>query len=614
MKRLRQFLSDPTPSGLSGAGLPLRKRMGTGLVGGLLLFFLLATSFEGPSLGEQLFHRASDAASSLHPLVADTTSRSGASLPTAPNLREFPSHPAVKLAPYMNPATPESRVANPPVLRDFHDLLDMFAQRQAEDDNFTVRVIDRRTQEVLELHELTDLRHAYQRGASMDWRAVDQQRREVTRVLVDKYERRGVPLEDIIVRWGRANQVERAQERNRPYQAYEIQLARSLGLSLLSTQIGTVETFNKDDLVSSAEAKSRYQMLPRILRRSGIHKYTLPTTAGTDVTVEEAHHPLLTMEPAFLLLRGYVNAVGHEIPGLSAYHTGPGNIYMLFRTYFTKSSLYNPSSTVVDAYIWSVTEGFDIVREETSFGPFSRGYVPSLHGAMVAQNRQPVDLSETVRTTRVQTKPDVRVSLRELLTVLDTTAQTFDWGPAADERSTYARFRALNKHFDLPEASSGGTPEAGNVQLPSTTDGKGVRFFLPLTAPQALRQAGLDVLDPELTMRFDESTFAPPTDAQKTKWDNQYDALVSDIERFGFTPKNRTRLLALHEKFEELAEERPSRYRRRQLDIIRTHRRIWRSNPWDKLSELTMQMTGRATVPTRPPAEIADPGTPTRIP
>lgn len=588
--------------------------MGMGLVGWLLLFFLLATSFEGPSLGEQLFHQASYAASSFHSLVADTTSSSVASLPAAPHLREFPSHPAVKLAPYMNPAAPESGVANPSVLRDFHDLLDMFAQRQAEDDNFMVRVIDRRTHEVLELHELTDLRQSYERGASIDWRAVDQQRREVTRVLVDKYERQGVPLEDIIVRWGRANQIERAQERNRPYQAYEIQLARSLGLSLLSTQIGTVETFNKDDLVSSAEAKSRYQMLPWILRRSGVHQYTLPTTAGTDVTVEEAHHPLLTMEPAFLLLRGYVNAVGHEIPGLSAYHTGPGNIYMLFRKYFTESSHYEPSSTVADAYIWSVTEGFDTVREETSFGPFSRGYVPSLHGAMVAQNRQPVDLSETLRTARVQVKPNVRVSLREILAVLDTTARPFEWGPAAEKSSTYARFRALNKHFDLPEASTGGIPEAGNVQLTSTTDGKGVRFFLPLTAPEALRQAGLNVLDPDLTMRFDESTFTPPSDAQKTKWDKRYDALVSDIERFGFTPTNRDRLLALHEKFEELAEERPTPYRQRQLTIIRTHRRIWRSNPWEKLSELTMQMTGRAAVPTLPPAEISDPGTPTRIP
>jgi hypothetical protein len=311
------------------------------------------------------------------------------------------------------------------------------------------------------------------------------------------------------------------------------------------------------------------------------------------------------MEPAFLLLRGYVNAVGHEIPGLSAYHTGPGNIYMLYRKYFTESDRYKPSATVADAYIWAVTEGFDTVREETSFGPFSRGYVPSLHGALNAQARRPIDRSETVRAARVQLKPGARLSLREMLTVLDTTARSLDWSSADDESSTYARFRVLNKHFDLPPSPSGGVPDAGNVDLVSTVDGKGVRFFLPLGAPTALREAGLDALDPDLTFRFDGSTYAPPTEAQRTRWDERYDALVRDIARFGFTPENRERLFRLHDKFEALAEETPSRDRRRQLDVIRTHRRIWRSNPWDELSDLTMKWTGRQSAPAQPPGKIS---------
>lgn len=613
MNRLRQLVSDTT-SVVSGRWPAWTTRLKTGVVGGALLFFLLAANFTGPFLGTNLLSQATDAAASVRSLIAvDTTSRTATDLSSTPALRNFSSHPSTKLAPYMNPGGRSSEVANPPVLSNFHDLLDQFTQRQAEDDNFTVRVTDRRTDKVLEVYELTDLRRAYQRDGSVDWRAVDQRRREVTRTLVDKYERQGVPLEDIIVRWGRTNQVGEAQERNRPYHRYEIRLAQALGLSLLPTQIGTVETFNQDDLVSPAGAKSRYQMMPWILRRSGVNEYKLPTGGGSSVAVEEANHPLLTMEPAFLLLRGYVNAVGHEIPGLSAYHTGPGNIYMLYRKYFTESTRYNPSSTVADAYIWAVTEGFGTVREETSFGPFSRGYVPSLYGALNARTRRPVDLSETVRVARVQLKRGTRVSLGEILTVLDTTGRAFDWGPAAKASSTYNRFRALNKHFDLPKSQTGDVPEAGNVQLPSTIDGKGVRFFLPLGAPQALRQADLDILDPNLTFRFDESTFGPPTDEQRTKWDKQYDALVNDIGRFGFTPDNRDRLMALHEKFEELAEANPSRYRQRQLTVIRTHRRIWRSNPWDKLSDLTMKMTGRDSIPTQPPAEISslrDPSTP----
>jgi hypothetical protein len=286
---------------------------------------------------------------------------------------------------------------------------------------------------------------------------------------------------------------------------------------------------------------------------------------------------------------------------------------MLFRKYLTESDYYKPSSTVVDAYIWAITEGFDTVSEETSFGAFSRGYVPSAYGALEARNRQPVDLSGTVRTVQVQLRPGATASLRQVLTVLDTTAQAFNWGPAGSEPTTYARFRALNKHFDLPAAADG-VPAAGNVRLVSTIDGKGVRFFLPPGGPTALRRAGLDVLDPDLTFRFNASTYAPPTAAERTVWDRRYDALVADIEHFGFTPENRERLLLLHEKFEELAEQTPTPYRRRQLEIIDTHRRIWLSNPWDKLSELTMKMTARAKVPAQPPVEVPTRRPLTRIP
>ncbi len=617
MKRLRQLLSNVSPP-VEALNLfrSLNTRVASALIGSLLVLFLLTSTLGSATLGKQMMVRVSDAARSLHSMVVttDTTSWTSPSLPSSPVLRNLSSHPSNKLNPYLNPGTQTSSVANPKVLTEFHALLDQFTQRQADDNNFTVRVIDRRSDEVLELYELEERRAAYRNGTPVDWRSIDDRRRTLTRQLVDKYEDKGVPVEDIIVRWGRANQIEQAHDRNRPYQAYEIQLTQYLDLSLLPSQLGTVETFNEDDLVSPVGAKSRYQMMPWILRRSGVNEYNLQTEAGSPIAVEEAHHPLLTLEPSFLLLRGYINAVGHEIPGISAYHTGPGNIYMLYRNYFTKTNHYESASTVVDAYIWAVTEGFNTVREETSFGPYSRGYIPSMYGALEAQTKSGLDFSETIRAARVQLRPGAKTSLRKILAVLDSTSRSFDWGPAASESTTYGRFRTLNKHFDLPASSEGSMPAAGNVTLVSTIDGKGVRFFLPLGAPKALRQAGLDVLDPELTFRFNESTFAPPTDAQRTVWDERYDALVDDIKHFGFTPENRKQLLSLHDRFEELAEETPSRYRKRQLAIIRTHRRIWLSNPWEKLSELTMEMTGREKTPIQPPVEIPDSKPLSRIP
>lgn len=608
MKRIRtlNFAPDDLSSAPSDASPSEMSGTTAGIYGGVVLLLVLGLALGGSTLGTTLVKGVTHAAHSFRAIVADTTVRTidYTTLPSKPVLRKLDTHPADMLSPYMNPAADPSSVANPDVLREFHDLLAQFTERQARDDNFTVRVIDRRGDSVLEIYEFTELRAQYHNGEDINWRTVDQKRRAATRRLVDKYEARGVPLEDIIVRWGRANQIVQSFERNQPYQAYEIQLAHYLDLSLLITQMGTVETFNQDDLVSSAGARSRYQMMPWIMRRSGVQEYRLRTPNGARVTVEEALHPLLTLEPAYLLMRGYTNAVGHEIPGLSAYHTGPGNIYKLYRYYLSESSRYTPDATVVDAYIWAATKGFDRVREGTSFGPFSRGYIPSAYGALAARDQQPLDLSKSIQTVRAQLKPGTALMLSDLITVLDTTSHSFDWGPAADKPTTYERFRALNKHFDLPASDDGSVPPAGNVRLVSAVDGRSVRFFLPLRGPDALRRAGLDVISPKLSFTFDGSTFTPPTRRERTKWDRKYDALVEDIKHFGFTPSNRQGLLYLHEKFETLAENNPSRYRRRQLKIIETHRRIWLSSSWTELSELTMKVTGRKKTPAQPPVEI----------
>jgi hypothetical protein len=529
-----------------------------------------------------------------------TSAPSSPEASATPALTDLSAHPSTKLAPYFSPSASLATAQNPTILRQFHDLLGQYVHRQVHDDNFTIRVLDRRTDEVLELFELTDLRAAYENGEAIDWETVDERRHEAMDRLVDKYEERGVPLEDIIVRWGRANQVQTAHERDRAYRAYERRLAEHLGLSLLATEIGTVETFNQDHLVSAAGAVSRYQMLPWILRRSGVTEYTLPSTSDDWVRVREERNPLLVLEPAFVLLRGYVNAVGHELPGLSAYHAGPGNVFKLYRHYYT-SPYFTASSTVADAYAWAVTEGFETVSEGSTFGGDSRGYVPATYGALMARDDRSVDPTPPLRAARVQVQPGTSVTLGRLLAPLDSTARTFDWGPRADTTNTlYDRFRLLNPHIDLPPSDDDELPEAGNVRFVSSIDGKAVRFFLPLGAPDALRAAGVTALDSTATFRYDASTYDGPTARQVTRWDRQYAALVDDIAHFGFTERNRDRLLRLHDRFEALAEQRPTRYRRRQLRIISTHRRLWMSNPWQELADATTRATGRMKVEGRP--------------
>jgi len=401
----------------------------------------------------------------------------------APVLNDLSAHPSTKLSPYFTPSASFASMGNASVLRSFHELLQQYVYQQTQDSNFTIRVVDRRSNEVLEVFTLTELQTAYRRGKDLDWETVDEHRYEAMERLVDKYEERGVPLEAITVRWGRANQVRKAHERDRGYQAYERRLAEYLGLSLLATEMGTVETFNQDHLVSAAGARSRYQMLPWVLRRSGVTEYSLPTDGDSWVRVREEWHPLLVLEPAFLLLRGYVNAVGHEIPGLSAYHTGPGNIFKLYRHYYTSAEHFTQSSTVADAYAWAVTDGFDTVSEGSTFGGDSRGYVPALYGSLVARDGRRINQSPPLEAARLQLKPGATLTLRELLAPLDTGDRSFDWGPTADTAaSTYSRFRALNPHFDLPPSPNGNIPDGGNVRLVSSVEGRAVRYFLPLDA------------------------------------------------------------------------------------------------------------------------------------
>lgn len=598
-----------------------RRRAFWGAAGAFaVLALLLVLTGRVDLLAQNLLQRFSEPPSEKAPIVVPTPKPEvdrDSNLP----LRDVDIHPDRLFEPYTaGPMIGDSASTSVRLVREFRDLLDLYTQRQGVDDNFTLRVIDNRSDELLELHVIESEKARHEQEDTSDWVAIDALRRKETKRLVGKYVARGVPKKHITVKWGRANQIRESQRRDRPYLEYEIRLARYLGMSLLPTEIGTVETFNQDRLVSAVGARSRYQMMPYLLRQLGIHQYNLRTGTGSRVAVFEEWHPLLVMEPAFLILRAYINTVGHEIPGISAYHTGPGNIFKVYQMYLTgDEELFSPSSTVVDAYMWAVTEGFPDVSKRSSFGQYSRGYVASAYGALRAAADVRVDTTWTMQAERVQLQEGKSIYLSELLHTLGEPGADYLrwWSPGASaaakadpeqssqEPNLYAHFRTLNPHMALPEASlnPGSVPTTGDVRLTATAEGVPVRFFLPPGALAYLAAREIDVFDEKATFAFDHTTYR---DAHRsaTLWDRQYDALVEEIGQFGFTEANRRRLSALQDHFERLAKANPSHYRKAQLAIITVHERMWNSDPWKALAEATAAARGELRVPVRPPDRL----------
>ena len=122
---------------------------------------------------------------------------------------------------------------------DFRWRLEMFERTYGVDDNFTIRVYDGRTGEMMEVYTLRNLKAEYDATGEIEWENVDfPNRRTHSSRLRDKWEARGIPRSEIVVRWGRANQSLESRERDEPFIQYEINLARRLGLSLLATEIG----------------------------------------------------------------------------------------------------------------------------------------------------------------------------------------------------------------------------------------------------------------------------------------------------------------------------------------------------------------------------------------
>jgi hypothetical protein len=488
---------------------------------------------------------------------------------------------------------------------DFRTQLEIYRRRAGEDDNFAIRVYDSRTWRTLEVFSLREERERFEQSGSADWERIDAFRRGASNGLITKWVARGIPRDAVATRWGRANQIAEAREREAHTIEYEIRYARQLGLSLLTTEIGTVETFNQDWLVSPANARGRYQMMPDILDLFALRAFTLPAAAG-NVQVREELHPLLSLQSSFLLVRGYSNAVGQEIPGVSAYHTGPGNIMHLYQT-FLRAKANDPGvrdATVTEAYMWGVTDGFDRVRQQSSFGPHSRGYVLSAYGALRAVDDKRIDPSHTLLTERVQLREGQTIALSDLLTLLEPHGARLEWGSDIDHANLYERFRALNGHIALPRSGSEETvsvPAAGNVRLAAASGRFPVRFFLPYGATELLERIRPGLLDPARTFRFDDNTFADPAvTGEKTQADYEYDELIRSISGFGFTSQNQNRLERLYRQFVQLAQANPnSEYRQAQLRIITIHRRVWHTVRFRDLAGTVQNVLEASRAPIR---------------
>jgi hypothetical protein len=511
-------------------------------------------------------------------------------------------HPDLAYSEYLTvgTSTASSPKISPDLVRSFRELLAVYEVRQAVDDNFTIRLTDERTGSLLEVVSLDTERRLYEQTGTADWDAIDRKRRQLTRSLIKQHERSGRKKSTIAARWGRRNQLDEAAVRGLPYLEHEIALARKLGLSLLATEIGTVETFNRDDLTSRAGARSRYQIMPDRLRRFGISRYRLAARSGAQIRVREERHPLLVMESAMILVRAYSNAVGHELPGLSAYHTGPYNIFRIYRKFLADPTQeLSNETTVATAFVWGLTDGYRELRRTTSFRSYSRGYVPAVYGSLKTSRAAAVDTSRTLYAERIQLRKGQSIRLSDLLGVLSAEGDPLDWRVPGNH--AYDRFRRLNPHIDLParDTLTVAVPDRGDVLLVSSSAGHPVRIFLPVGSVMILNEAHPLLVDPGSVRRFDRASLEGSED-EFTALDHAYDKLIRDVEQFGFTAENRTKVRGIAAALARQYEESPTEFRRRQRDIADMHELVWRSVHFEKLAEVATAARGRLRMTVQP--------------
>ncbi len=514
---------------------------------------------------------------------------------SALTLFQLPLHPSYKMTPVVPLRTVSGEVLiSDTRYSDLYALFDLYELRQGVDDNFTLRVLDVRTGATLEVAELEEERAAYHASGEADWLGIDKKRRRRTEDLVDKYLDLGLPKDALAVRWGRRNQVEEARTREAHLVGYEIQLADLLGLSLLACEVGTVETFNQDELVSRAGARSRYQMMPDMLQRLGLHRHRLKTRTGATVTIRDERHPLLAMAPAFTLMRAFSNAVGHELAGLSAYHTGHNNIYRLLRLYLNRTSALPAEPDVLGAYVWALADGFETVRRRSTFRTHSRAYVPALMGSLRALEHAPIDFRNRLHAEQVSLQAGPTLALSDLLEELDCVEDRLDWGPLSGRGSTWQRFLALNPH--IPGARSDSVLSAENdVLLRTINTKKPLRIFLPTGTGEVVRGVVADAIRQGSIVRFDDTLYRRKDDFQPSEWDIRYRNLVEDIGKFGFSSENKSLLEEIASGMAEQAEREPTVRNRIMKDVAEIHLMLWKSRYWRELSRTVV-----AKLDTRP--------------
>lgn len=484
----------------------------------------------------------------------------------------------------------------------YQSLLGTFVTRQRDDDNFTIRIYDK-SDNTLEIVTLDSLKQVYKNLGWMDWDAVDRERTKVGQKIKERYRRSGTDPGNLQLRWGRKNQVLEARAREENLITYELRLAKRIGFSSMVTEIGTVETFNQDWLVSSVGARGRYQFMPSMLRRFGIETYDIKNIQGALIKVREERHPLLTMEASFTLAKGYANAVGHELPGVSAYHTGPGNIFKVYQLYLQNRTPDMPVNSVADAFVWGLTTGFPIISRNTTFKTYSQGYIPSLYGSMRAVENLRIDPAKTLKTELISVTEGATITLEELLNILARNGgKNMNWGFGDVNTPLYQRFRALNTQFTLPDVQGDFVPQNGNVVFTRmATNGDEIRFFLPAGASEIIEQAEPDLLDLNTILRYDHTTFLDPVKTgEKTDLDYDYDDLVASIERFGFNQSNKDRLNEITNRMNAAADAKPTQYRIMQARIARLHREVWNTAEWQNLANLVQSLQLQTPPPARP--------------
>src|SRR5690606_1784912 len=87
-----------------------------------------------------------------------------------------------------------------------------------------------------------------------------------------------------------------------------------------------------------------------------------------------------------------------------------------------------PEKNVIDAYMWGVTDGFERVRKQSSFGPHSRAYVLQAIGSLRAVEDEEIDPDQTIKAELAMVKPGVSITLDSLLNVLQPHDARLTWG------------------------------------------------------------------------------------------------------------------------------------------------------------------------------------------